>query len=550
MNPDPSPVASQVPVSGPQPTSENRRAPAGVGAWALAVHVFLPAQGVHAEASYARLRELWAGCAGHLGTTAAFPQLALPAELPQSLAEASRIGPLAARRSDDAGGIVQALMIREHDVFCLAVMIAPDPAEGVGWSELEARWSAVAGASADPVLGEARLFLALLGDGTKEAAVSGRRRPHRDGCAAPPGVRAAMPQHPDTDADWWRRGHRTGSSLLVWEASARPDERALRRFAVLAHRSSEKLLDAWVWTRGEVELPPFGRYLMHMARIRYELRVYARGEAVRRLRAEADSRVERMLELLERNIPAGPAELVAASTRLTVLRVKSAGLIAALTGLREMRRTVQIATSNMTAALGDDAVQAPPGGVRGASALADDRALADWFVTQLEDDALYVEAACDRTRDVAEIAATVTEHGLQERREASDSRRDRFSLLQTAIIGAVVMVLTAVQALGYQVPLPGPAKAPLIAVLGAVTLLLAVVVLRLATAPGRSPQAWLSHACAGLTAAALVWLLVASLWSATAHHAAPPVLTAALSGFGFIIGSAVAYLFYGRRPAP
>jgi hypothetical protein len=252
-----------------------------------------------------------------------------------------------------------------------------------------------------------------------------------------------------------------------------------------------------------------------------------------------------MLDLLERDAPAGPAELVAAATRLAVLRVESAGLIAALTGLREMRRTVQIAVWNMAAALGSEAVEAPPGGVRGTSPLADDRALADWFVTRLEDDALYVEAACDRTRDVAEIAATVIGHEQQEQRQAADDRRDRFGLLQTAIIGAVVMVLTAVQGLGYQVPLPGPLKAPVIAVLGALTLFLAAVVVRLA-APDRGSQAWLSHGSGGLAGAATAWLAVASVWKATAHHAVPTGVTVALSGLGFLLGAAVSYLLSRR----
>ncbi len=531
-------------------TAGNRHAPAGISAWALAVQVCLPAHGAYAEASYARLRELWQRCAEEFCITQPVPRLGLDADLPQTPGKPFQVGPLAAGRAPSAdAGIVQAFVVREHDVFVLTVMIAPDPAERIGWRELESRWSAVTGAPEAPVLGEARLFLALLDDEAYEAyeaVVPDRTMTSRDGWRAPRAVRAAMPQS-DLDADWWQRGRRTGSGLLLWEASCRPDDRALRRFAVLASRRDEKLLDAWVWTRGEAELPPFGRYLMHMARIRYELRVYAGGQAVRRLRSEADERVDGLLKLMEREVPAAPAELLAASTRLSVLRVRSAGLIAALTGLREMRRTVEIATSNMAAALGGDAVHAPPGGLRGSSALVDDKALADWFTTQLGDDALYLEAACDRTRDVAQIAATVIEHGLRERQEDADGRRDRFNLLQTAVIGAVVMVLTGVQALGYQIPLPGPAKAPLIAVLGAVTLLLAAVVLRLATAPGHRPQDWLGHLSAGLTSAALVWLLTAWLWSETAHHAAPTSLTAPLSGLGFATGSAAAYLLTGRR---
>lgn len=504
-------------------SSADRGTLAGGASQALAVHVFLAARGEHAEASYRRLRELWAGCAEELGTTAPIPDLALPAVLPEHpLEETTRIRPLAAASSEAAGEIVQALVLREHDVYCLAVMIAPDPAEEVGWSELEARWTAVSDQSAssppDRILGEARVFLGLIEDAQHKAA-------------------AASCPSMDTDpgAEWWRHAHRTASGLLLWEDGARADERALRRFVALARRRDERLLDAWVWTRGEAELPPFGRYLMHMARIRYELRVYAGGATVRRLRDEADGRVAQFLDLLDGDIPSDSAELLSATTRLGVLRVKSAGLIAALTGLREMRRTVQIAASNMAASLG------------GESVLRDDRALTDWFEVQLADDALYVEAACDRTREVADIASTVMAQGIQERREAAEDRRNRFSLLQTAIIGAIVMVLTAVQALGYQIPLPGPAKAPLVAVLGAITLLLALLVLRLASSESRTPQAWVGHACAGLTAAATVWLLVAWLWSAAAHHTAPDGLTASLSGLGFAVGTGASCLFSARR---
>jgi len=531
-------------------------------AQALAVHVFFSAEGEHAQASYSRLRELWAACGGSLGMTAPIPRLGLPVELPPTLAAASVTGAVAARRSVGTKGIVQAFVVREHDVLCLAVMIAPDAAERLAWGELEAQWSAVvtagastgAGAPNAVPLGEAQLFLALVNTSS-------------DSIAAPSGVRDGMPQHPAMDEDWWRRGHRTDSGLLLWETAARPDDRALRRFAVVASRRDEKLMDAWVWTRGEAELPPFGRYLMHMAKIRHELRIHAGGEAVRRLRSEADSRVERLLELLEGDIPARPAELVAASTRLAILRVQSAGLIAALTRLREMRRTVQIAEWNMAAALGEDvgmgvqaaavggSVSSRPGttsrrpGTPPATPLTDDRALADWFATRLDDDALYVAAACDRTRDVAEITATVVEHGLHERRQAAEDRRDRFSLLQTAIIGAVLMVLTAVQGLGYRVPVSGPVKAPLVAVLGAVTLFLAAFVLRLATASDRRPQALLSHIAAGLSGAALVWLLVAIGWAEQAHHSSPRGLTFLLSGFGFAVGTAVTRLLPRRGPA-
>ena len=468
---------------------------------ALAVYVFFPAAGPGRDQAYAHLLGIWSACKDRLGMCEAIPSLELAAELPASPAPAGDSGPLAARQRPGPA-IEQALVLRAHDVFSLVVMLAPEPSSGIGWQQLDQRWSAAAGdAPPGAVLGEARLYLALLNcdHDTRAAGRSGQRSARGISesrhivASAARNVHAVMPASPDAQDRWWFRGSTTRQGFAVWEASSPEDSRSGRRIAVVAAEERETALDEWVWTRGDAVLPPFGRYLLHVAKIRYELRVHAGGQEVRQLRDRADAQVDDLLGLLARedepgSVPESDQSLIAASTRLLAVQAGSAGLVQAATRLREMRRTVQIATANMAAALGPGSAEGGP--------LADDRALAEWFAQQLDDDALYLEAARERTRDVTAVTATVVQHHLQQRQEDGRRRQERFSLLQAAIIGAVIVGLTAFPALGYELPVPGAVKPPVIAALGAIALLLASIVLRLTLSSGRQPLAWLSYTAA------------------------------------------------------
>ena len=518
---------------------------------ALAVYVFFPAAGPDRDQAYAGLLGIWSACKDHLGMSEAIPLLGLPTELPAWPAPAGDPRPLAARQRPGAT-IEQALVLRIRDVFGLVVMLAPESSSSISWQQLDQRWSAMAReVPPGAVLGEAQLYLALLNYGHDAAAdTPGRGNASRISesrhiaTSAARSVHAAMPASPDAQEHWWRRASTTRQGFALWEASSPEDSRSGRRIAVVAAEDRESALDEWVWTRGDAVLPPFGRYLLHVAKIRYQLRVHAGGQEVRQLRNRADAQVDDLLGLLARenepgSVPESDDSLIAASTRLLAVQAGSAGLVQAATRLREMRRTVQIATANMAAALGPGFAEAGP--------LADDRALADWFAQQLDDDALYLEAARERTRDVAAVTTTVVQHHLQQRQEDARRRQERFNLLQAAIIGAVIVGLTAFPALGYQLPVPGPVKAPVIAVLGAIALLLASIVLRLTLSSGRQPLAWLSYAAAGLTVAALTWLAVAWVSHDALHKLAAPATTRLLGAIGFAVGVGAAYAASTRR---
>jgi hypothetical protein len=511
---------------------------------ALAAYVFFPATGPDREESYAHLLRTWSGCRDLLGMSEAVPELALPAELPAAPPPVDGPDRLAARQCPGRAAIEQALVLRAHDVYCLLVMLAPPTSARAGWRQLDERWAAVAAmVPTGAVVGEARLYLALVTRQQEAGAAGG----HAILAAAEEAVRATLPAPAHAREGWWRAGAATSQGFALWEAAPSDDSRPQRRIAVAAASEREKALDAWAWTGGGTPvLPPFGRYLLHAAKVRYELRVHAGGEQVRQLRSQADARVGDLLGLLARQEqPDGAAasedDLIAASVRLIDVQAGSAGLIHAATRLREMRRTVQIAAANMAAALDPDP---EPGD---AGPLADDRALAAWLAQQLDDDAVYLEAARERTRDVAAVTATVIQHRLQQRREAADQRRERFNLLQTAIIGAIILALTAVPALGYQLPVPGPVKPPVIAALGAIALLLASIVVRLALPSGRQPLAWLAYTAAGLTAAAFTWLAVAWISLDALHRLAAPVTTRIAAATVFAIVTATAHAASTRR---
>lgn len=524
-----------------------------LGKQALAVYVFFPATGHDRDVSHAHLLRMWSACRDVLGMTDAVPPLGLPAELPAAPAPAAGPEPVAARQRLDGVAVEQALVLRAHDVYCLVVMLAPAPSSGTSWRQLDDRWAAVAGnVPPGAILGEARLYLALVSHPQETPAADGQNRLRAPGIPegqhimtfAAPAVRTAMPAPPHAREQWWRRGSVTSQGFALWEASPPDDSRRERRIAIIAAREREKALDAWAWTGGDPALPPLGRYLLHAAKIRYELRVHAGGQQIRQIRDQADARVDDLLGLLARQDQPGTAaaseeNLIAASTRLVMAQAGSAGLVHAATRLREMQRTVQIAAANMASALGLGPAEAGP--------LADDRDLAAWFAQQLDDDALYLEAARERTRDVAAVTSTVIQHRLQQRQEAGRQRQERFNLLQTAIIGAIVMGLTAIQALSYQLPLPGSVKPPVVAALGATALLLASIVVRLTLPSGRQPLAWLSYTAAGLTVAAFTWLAVAWASLEVLHKPATPATTRILAATGFAVATAAAYAAATRR---
>ncbi|OAA27406.1 hypothetical protein UG55_100857 [Frankia sp. EI5c] len=388
------------------------------------MHVFVPTGGEQAGRLYDHLQDVWARCADRLGMHFPIDVLGVPATPPRRhQPETTRIQePIAAQRRI-GDGVFQCLLRREHDVLCLSVMLAPPPEAGVSWRELQALWAQLSEPVPDGLLGWAELYLSRLADPGPERVES---------TAELGGVCRELMPAPIPHRDFDASGTTTPSGYAMWEADPDDIARVARRIVLVAPHQRDPEFSAWVWTRGGrhgMGPAPFTRYLMHAAKLRYHLRVWSGGEPVRALRRDTDQVLAELTALLAAGGatgaggPADAAGVTALPAKITAcaaaLRRETGLLATTATQLKEIRRSVDLATSNM-AAYADPgiarAVRAPAGqpGVSGSGqpwprpggVFTDDLALAKWFGNQLDDDHFYVTAALERARATLDLATT------------------------------------------------------------------------------------------------------------------------------------------------
>ncbi|GAA2775264.1 CATRA conflict system CASPASE/TPR repeat-associated protein [Nonomuraea dietziae] len=471
---------------------------------ALVVHVFAPVSGCGEQ-----LTALWERLGEGLGMTWSIPELG-PYRL--DLDEPPRGPVLAARRSRSREEIVEAVVRRRHDALALTVGMSPPARDGVDWRELEERWTRTADDLPAWALGEARLFTGVAPDLTAPPSEA----PHGFPLSQLEGTALLVDGH-----------------TAVWEQQG-ADDRLTRRLLVISAVRRQDDSEAWMWTPGGASVPPLTLHLLHAAKVRHQLRQRDRFDADEVLR-----RADETLRERHRASSDDPAErLLEVRRRLSGLLSGPDGLTWATTLLREMERTVRIAEANLRPST---RLAATPGPFR------DDLELAAWLGQRLDDDLLYLEAARERVRDGLTEAVQAAEEAVQDRRERLQRRqeelqrhRERLNLLQAAVVGAALMVLAAIQAFGYRVPLPGSVTPAVIATLGSLALLLATVTLWTAGEPGAPAQRWTRLAIrgsAGMACAALAWVGCALAFHLATGTAAPPVWTAGLAAPAFVLGA-------------
>jgi hypothetical protein len=123
--------------------------------------------------------------------------------------------------------------------------------------------------------------------------------------------------------------------FAIWEAAKGPrdagtwDGRTHRHIAVMAPHDRGAELSAWTWSRGDAELTPLARYLLHAAKMRYELRNAELDSGGRELRSRSENLVAQLLELASGIVTAGrepdPDELTSASVPLVMLQAGELG---------------------------------------------------------------------------------------------------------------------------------------------------------------------------------------------------------------------------------
>jgi nucleoside phosphorylase len=373
----------------------------------LVVHLFAPADGPLADRADGQVRLLWSRCRDGLGMTEPIGPTGLSARLPGDLGAQPESAAIAAQQSPDAD--FQAVLRREHDVLQLSLLLArtaDSQRSRALWPALDQLLDTILGRPAGSLIGMARLYLAKVAEGGPAG---------REDLASPrvgSALSTLLPAAPQATG-WWHRGLATPSGLAVWELSAREETRTERWFVAVAPPDGDRELSAWTWSSGGTRMPPFARYLMHTAKVRYELQVRASFPAVGQLCQRVDDEIADLRGLV-RDVTAGQRDAranqgardahrgAAVTDRLGELQADRVQAAELRTTLTAMRRTVEIAEANAVAALG---TALPDAG--GSHLMADDRAVAAWLRQQLDDDIAYLEASLDGAGQVADVVAGV-----------------------------------------------------------------------------------------------------------------------------------------------
>ncbi|MDI6097226.1 BN6_48550 family protein [Actinoplanes sp. NEAU-A12] len=465
---------------------------------AVLTHHFFSASGVRSGA----LREVW--------DTARARGLAEPiAGLPTVLGEPSdaayldRVVVLGAGRRGDATGVEEMVAYQVQDVVVLSVMCAPEHGD---WHSLGDVPRVGHGS-----IGSVVLYLGLVPDAAATPSPRSYARRLRPLVPAP------------HDGGWTSAGERRHAGITVWELPSGRPESALahRRLLAVAPLSGEDALDRWLWSDDEPGLVPFTRYLMHAAKLRYQHDVLVRDLAgLRGIASRARDRSAGLALILS----AGPVDGLPDMARgLAALQAEAITLVASLTQVRIMARTVDTAIENMTSSLG--------------GVLESDRSLGRWVADQLRNEETYLSAAVDGTEQVSRVGAVVIDAGTRERQE-------HLMLLQASLLGFLLTALAAIQSLEYDLPLPGSLNAPVIAVLASTALWLPAAVLH--WPPGSRKQRSrrvTDRLLLAPVAGAIGWLATSLGWAVTSGGAAPWPLTAGAAACCAV----VSMLLVGRR---
>jgi nucleoside phosphorylase len=369
----------------------------------LLVQVFLRTGDQDAGTGWQRLRSLWGDVTGQLGFDRPVPSLAAPWPLPADPV-AAQAGPGLLAAAERAGASVwQAFAWADRGILGLTAMMAPPRDRDCpgAWTDLEQAWEeAVAGRARDGVLGEARIFLALLvrPPGARPPSGSpGRHDPAGASAlgASAPGLVAAAAPGP-SNAGWWRHwdtvplGSPGGApgEILVWEIGpGTGDARGRRRLAAVAPAEAERQADKFLWTTGDGTHTPLARHLMHAARLRYQIGVFGDGERSRQLRDELDLVAGRLADEPD---PAAD---------LTRLRRAHGAAITLRARLDAMRHAVGLIEENLRMALN------LPAGAAVTGPLTEDRELARWFGRRLDQEITRLDAAAGHAESARGLLA-------------------------------------------------------------------------------------------------------------------------------------------------
>jgi predicted nucleotide-binding protein len=390
------------------------------------VHLFAPLDGPLAERAFAQVKRIWTACRQELGMQV--PITGLPWSAPPSIESVNA----AAAESVLAGaqsqaGVRQVVLRRVHDVLNLSVALAQPSPEGrrsrrgprlsavgsggsrperpLGWADHAGLWDRASRSQADELLGEARVFLA-------------RMPPVRTGyVSAAPDLGQALdpllPYREDRRGGWWRWGTATTAGYAVWDTGLAADIGPSREIVLVAGADRDEDLSAWVWSDRTPAMPPFARYLMHVAKLRYEARLLESWHGQASPRQDIDTLMAELDATLEPASPEGARLLGSLTGRL---RAAEHGLTRLDADLARLGQTVSIAQCNLAAQPGCGA-NGSPAGIFGA-----DQSLAGYLSGQVSSDRGYLQIELGRIRSVRTLAAEALSQTEEHRTPSAPAR--------------------------------------------------------------------------------------------------------------------------------
>jgi len=517
----------------------------------LVVHLHLPVPDSAGDPASLGLIRTWETCRTRLGMDRPAVATALPDELPAEPGELPASGGVAACRSRNAEAILQ----RRDDLLFLSVALTGTGDTAERWPHLERHWTDAVGDTGDWLIGETRLFVAYSDIEPRTAdvppevlgvltATARGRQPGR----LPPATWVAGPE-----AVLWEMPGTAIRPLRRIVAITRDEERTVRD------------LERWLWSETTNRPARFARYLGHAAKVRHQLRLLSTATDPPDLGASIDG----ALAVLEsaRTTSAPDASAAEDSTTRTSAEPLSAletahgrlltdlngtdGVVRRIFELKNMRRTVEIAAANIR--LESPVIHSV--GEHESGLFTDDQEVARWSAHRLDDSIAFLELDRDYARDVVEILRARIDTTVQRRREALQERetavrrwQNYINLLQTALLSAVIMILTAIQAFDYRPRfLPRSAVPAVIATLGALALFLATRALS-SVNMGRRRFVWPDLLFAGLFASTAGWLTATLIVRFATGHPSPASLTWAVMTAAFLACCALRYTKSGKHP--
>jgi predicted nucleotide-binding protein len=385
------------------------------------VHLFAPLDGPQAQQAARQLPQTWLACREQLGMTQQIvgqPDAAVPSPAAAGPPATDKV--LAVQQSQAA--IRQAVLRQVHDVVNLSVAFAQPAPEGrrarprlrrltaitpkdgpASWVDYAALWARQPQTAA--LLGEAHLFLARTPAGKTGKVVAtvelGRA------------LDALLPYRDDRPLDWWERGITTTAGYALWDTGHAMDTGGVREIVLVAPADKDEELSAWAWSDRTPALPPFGRYLMHAAKLRYETRLLDSWRGAAPPSPDIDGLVAELDAILAPGqLPPDGAELLGSLP--SRLRAEQKRLKLLATDLAQLRQTVSIAQHNLADQPGCEADD--PVGL-----FAADQSLASWLTRQIDSDRGYLQVQLDRAESVREY---VTEE-LSQVRESGQAQGHR-----------------------------------------------------------------------------------------------------------------------------